>query len=298
MENRHRIFLIVLEHPTDTMVSQRCSCWIRLYVLMFRWTKISEANPFLLIAGIILIPLGVAAVSLFIDARIDNRQRQLSKELFERQERLSIAQMIDAYFQGIGDVMNNQMDAGSRNRIIVARTMSLLNRLSKPSDKAMVLRFVTELQPGIVNRPERTLERSSKPFVDLSRMDLRDADLSFANLYRADLSGAQMTGVNLTWANLTQARLEGAILDQANLNGAQLAGAEMTRASLRRARLGGADFTNAELNNGDLRGADLSDFSFDGITSSINLSGTDVSQAIWVDGSRCRDRSVGRCKRQ
>lgn len=260
--------------------------------------KITEANPLILIGGIILIPLGVAAVSLILDARIDNRQRQLSEALFERQERLAIAQMIDSYFQGVGEVMINSMDTDNRKRIIVARTMSLLQRLNKPSDKSLVVRFVSELQPGITSRPERALERSSKPFVDLSNIDLRGTDLSFANLYRADLSGAQMQGVNLTWANLTQARLEGTILDAANLNGAQLGDATMTRASLRQARLGGADFSNARLNHSNLQGADLSDFSFDGITTTITLTGTDFSHAVWVDGTRCRDKSIGRCERK
>ncbi len=263
---------------------------------MLTLKKITEANPLILIAGIILIPLGVAAVSLILDTRIDKRQRQLSQELFERQERLVIAQMIDSYFQGVGEAMINQMDEGNRKRIIVARTTSLLNRLRKPSDKAMVVRFVSELQPGITSRPDRKLERSSQPFVDLSNLDLRGSDLSFANLYRADLSGAQLTGVNLMWANLTQARLEGAILDQANLSGAQLGGATMTRASLREARLRGTDFSNAKLTNSNLQGADMTEFSFDGITAAVKLTGTDFSRSVWVDGTRCRDNSIGRCE--
>ncbi len=262
---------------------------------MINLKKLKEANPLILIAGIIFIPLGVAAVSLVLDARIDARQRQLSKDLFERQERLAIAQMIDSYFHGVGAVMMEQMDTDKRKRIIVARTMSLLRRLQNPADRSMVVRFVSELQPGITSRPERALERSSKPFVDLAQMDLRGADLSFANLYRVDLTGARLTGVDFTWANLAQAQLEGAILDDANLNGAQLGGAVITGASLRRTRLGGADFSNAKLSGSDLQGADVEDFSFDGITTSVNLTGADLSRAVWIDGTRCGDRSIGRC---
>jgi hypothetical protein len=102
---------------------------------------------------------------------------------------------------------------------------------------------------------------------DLSRTNLRGANLSYANLRGADFSGA-----DLTWANLSKADFSGASLNEAkltltalmeaNLTAANLQKAELTLANLRGVILINADLRNSKLDranliNADLRGADF-----------------------------------------
>jgi uncharacterized protein YjbI with pentapeptide repeats len=92
---------------------------------------------------------------------------------------------------------------------------------------------------------------------DLSKADLRGADLCRANLREADLRGADLRGADLRRANLREADLNGADLGKAqlyraNLNRARLADANLTEADLYRVFL-----TRADLRGANLRGADL-----------------------------------------
>lgn len=63
--------------------------------------------------------------------------------------------------------------------------------------------------------------------LNLSKGDLRDADLSGAKLSSADLSGANMKYADLSSANLSSADLRGAILSGANMEYAYLRGADI-----------------------------------------------------------------------
>jgi uncharacterized protein YjbI with pentapeptide repeats len=78
--------------------------------------------------------------------------------------------------------------------------------------------------------------------VMLNRTDLGDADLSNANLKRADLSGARLAGANLRGtlleeANLAEANLTSANLAEADLKGANLSFARLVETNFERARL-------------------------------------------------------------
>lgn len=255
-----------------------------------------ETNPLILIAGIILIPVTVAVVSLWVDTRIDDRQRTLAQDLHQRQESLAVAQTIDAYFQGVGQVLLGEMNSALRDRIIVARTNALLTRLNRPVDRALIVRFVNQMQPELTKRPERVLERSAQPYIDLSGIDLSGTDLAFINLYRADLSGAILREARLTWANLSHADLRGADLSGASLNGAELNGAVLTGARLRGARIGGASFRAARLDRADLGSADATDFEFEGITTRTSFEAAILTGARWLDGSLCGPDSLGSCR--
>lgn len=255
--------------------------------------NLKDNNPLLILAGIILIPIAVAAVSLWVDTRIDERQRRAAEDLFQRQQRLVVAQTIDAYFQGVGTVLMHDDDLS--NRMVIARTNALLRRLEQPRDRALVLNFLSEVRPALTRRPARMLERASQPFVDLAGLDLGGADLSFVNLYRANLRGARFNGASLRWANLTGANLRGAELDGADLRGARLSEANLADASLRGALTGGADFSSADLRGADLSRADTSDYEFEGLTTSINMTAALLSGARWIDGASCAEGSIGRC---
>ena len=97
-----------------------------------------------------------------------------------------------------------------------------------------------------------------------------------------DLHGIDLTGVDLTGVNLASANLSGAKLVRTNLTSANLAGTY-----LRNANLTDANLTNAFLNKASLHGADIG---------GVNWTGTDLSHATWIDGSKCIDQSIGECK--
>lgn len=78
-----------------------------------------------------------------------------------------------------------------------------------------------------------------------------------ASLDYGNLSSADLTGVNLTHAHLMGACLLGTHLTGANLTRVYLLGANMFRAKLIRANLTQADLTGANLTEADLTGANL-----------------------------------------
>ncbi len=80
---------------------------------------------------------------------------------------------------------------------------------------------------------------------------------------KCNLDNANLSGANLSKANLAGARLFKANLSKADISGAKLCGADLYMANLKEAKLGGAD----------------------------------LSTATWTDGSRCKEGSIGECKK-
>jgi hypothetical protein len=98
--------------------------------------------------------------------------------------------------------------------------------------------------------------------VNLSRADLRGADLSGAWLVEANLSGAWLHEANLSRADLFMANLSGAKIPKANLSRARLSSANLSRAYIReadlsQAKLNGANLSTANLYKSNLSGANL-----------------------------------------
>ncbi|MCZ8066351.1 MAG: pentapeptide repeat-containing protein [Microcystis sp. LE17-20D] len=102
-----------------------------------------------------------------------------------------------------------------------------------------------------------TTDPNKIKILDLSRTNLRGANLIGANLIGANLIGANLEGANLIGANLIGADLIGANLIGANLNGAYLIRANLNGAYLIRADLNGAYLKGAYLKGADLWGAKL-----------------------------------------
>lgn len=96
-----------------------------------------------------------------------------------------------------------------------------------------------------------------------------DDELEMANqsLQGVDWSRRQLAGANLTNADLSGANLAGANLSRANLVNTNFAGADLSGASLSGANIVNARFKGAVLTN-----------------------------AVWVDGHRCKADSIGRCR--
>ncbi|MFP4236809.1 MAG: pentapeptide repeat-containing protein [Desulfonatronovibrio sp.] len=129
---------------------------------------------------------------------------------------------------------------------------------------------------------DRLLEHNECPECDLSGAQLNFTRLAWADLIKADLSGANLTRTDLSRALLIGTRLSGANLTRASLFGARLVGAELSGANLNH-----ADLSEANLNLADLSGANLS---------GANLSGAHLSWAIWTDGRKCVEGSIGECR--
>jgi hypothetical protein len=128
--------------------------------------------------------------------------------------------------------------------------------------------------------------------IDLSRANLREADLKYINLSKADLRKANFYGANLIVANLRGADLSGANLSRANLSktnlsGANLRGADLSEANLTRANLSGANLSEANLtkvffNGAEFAGADFSRAWIGG----TNFAENDLSEVIGLDTIR------------
>lgn len=99
------------------------------------------------------------------------------------------------------------------------------------------------------------------PFADLSGIDLSFIDLFEANLEGANMRGIIMTSAALVDCNLRGADFTGAAMNQAIFSGSALSGANFTAARLVQANLGGCDLSGAvffgDFNN-ESRSADLS----------------------------------------
>lgn len=100
---------------------------------------------------------------------------------------------------------------------------------------------------------------TSLVFADLSKADLRGADLPgtyavCANFSQAKLQGANLTGANFEGDEYCPAQNR-ACFASANLEGAKLSNATLCHANMASTLLWGADFVDADLRNADFSGA-------------------------------------------
>lgn len=142
--------------------------------------------------------------------------------------------------------------------------------------------------PMIIRNPEdlERAQRLSNGAYNLSRADLRGANLQGVNLERAylrnaDLRGANLKGTNLEKANLQNANLKPQIVGDneyviTNLQGANLRKARLVDANLQTANLQGAILNGAFLLDTDLRNANLQDANLD----NTNIRGAKLDGAI------------------
>jgi uncharacterized protein YjbI with pentapeptide repeats len=169
---------------------------------------------------------------------VAGKQNEITEKLTSQQNAITQQQTIDAYFQGISDLVlddEGQMEDWPLERLIAqARTSALLGGCDAEG-RAKVIRFLSTanlLTPlkrdGLLGRP--ILDGSGGYEVDvvngvrvvnLGTM-LAGKDMSFTDLRFTDLSGANLMKTNLAGCNLTGANLAGAILVKANLRGAEL----------------------------------------------------------------------------
>lgn len=211
-----------------------------------RWDVIGALGDFLGAFGQILIALLAVYVAW--------RQYVISRDLTVQQNRITQQQTIDAYFQGISDLVLDDEglleDWPQERSIAEARTAAILSSINA-AGKAKVIRF---LSGSKLLTPLKRDRRLGRPILDgaggyaeergygtrvidlgvmlaasdLSGTDLRWTDLSDANLIRANLQGC-----DLVRANLARTILVDATLAEADIMGARLFYGDLETASPR-----------------------------------------------------------------
>jgi hypothetical protein len=169
---------------------------------------------------------------------VAKRQNEISERLTGQQNLITQQQTIDAYFQGVSDLVldpEGQLEDWPLERAIArARTAAIMSA-TDAEGKAKILRFLSSanlLTPlkrdGLLGRP--ILDGSGGYAVDLAHgirvvslgVMLASADMRKTDLRWCDLSGANFIGTNFAGCNLTGANLSGAILADADLSGVDL----------------------------------------------------------------------------
>ncbi len=185
------------------------------------------------------------------------------------QEILQASRMTDSYFNGIVDLYAKSMDENQRiNLLMIARTDAIiedLNRLHKPEKIASVIGFVSNLKPNLFYK-EQDGDVLREKYIYLGHLDLSGTTLRNINLEKARLSSSNLKDSDLTHANLQYAVLKRVQFENAILNNANLNYTDLRNANLKNALISHATFENA------------------------NLEG-----AIWVNGIRCKQGSIGHC---
>lgn len=211
-----------------------------------RWEVVGALGDFLGALGQIFI----AMLALYVAWR----QFTISRDLTTQQNVITQQQTIDAYFQGISELVLDDeglLEDWPQERIIAeARTAAILSSVDA-AGKSKVLRF---LSGSRLLTPLARDRRLGRPILDgtggyaedrmdgirvidlgvmlaaadLANNDLRWVDLSGANLIRADLSAG-----NLVRANLSRTILCDALFVNADIMGARLFYGELETASPR-----------------------------------------------------------------
>lgn len=203
---------------------------IRTWSLTLRWDILGSFGDFLGAIGQIF----VALLALFVAWR----QYIISRDLTKQQNRITQQQTIDAYFQGISELVLDDeglLEDWPQERIIAeARTAAILSSIDAPG-KSKIIRFLSRSR---LLTPLKRDEHLGRPILDgqggyaedrdrgvrvinlgailanadLSGSDLRWTDLSDVNLIRADLSHCDLVRANFSRTILYQASLVAADL--------------------------------------------------------------------------------------
>ncbi|MEO0377124.1 MAG: pentapeptide repeat-containing protein [Cyanobacteria bacterium P01_A01_bin.17] len=171
----------------------------------------------------------VAFLALFVAWR----QYIISKELTSQQNRITQQQTIDAYFQGISDLVLDEdgllEDWPSERAIAEGRTAAILGGLSAEG-RAKILRFLSSAKLLTPLKRDRRLGRAifdglggyeedieyGVRVIDLGSM-LAHSDLAATDLHQTELSDANLVGADLQGCDLSRANLSRCILYGANL---------------------------------------------------------------------------------
>ncbi|MDB9526578.1 pentapeptide repeat-containing protein [Oscillatoria sp. CS-180] len=243
---------------------------VQTWSVTLPWTILGSFGDFLGAIGQIF----VALLALFVAWR----QYIISRDLTVQQNRITQQQTIDAYFQGISDLVLDDeglLEDWPQERIIAeARTAAILSSIDAPG-KAKIIRFLSRSK---LLTPLKRDEHLGRPILDgkggyaedrergvkvidlgailananLGNNDLRWTDLSDVNLIRADLSSCDLVRTNFVRT----------ILYQANLAKADIMGAKFFHGSpdvaSPRSRIAPPSFETGEYTGAVVEDADFS----------------------------------------
>lgn len=171
------------------------------------------------------------------------RQYVISKDLTIQQNIITQQQTIDAYFQGISELVLDEEglleDLPLERAIAEGRTAAILSSIDG-NGKAKVLRFLSRSRLLTPLKRDGRLGRAildglggyaedrdyGTRVIDLGVM-LAGADLSSTDLRWTDLSGINLIRANLMNCDLVKANLARTILYETNLSGADLMGTRL-----------------------------------------------------------------------
>ncbi|MGD1905414.1 MAG: pentapeptide repeat-containing protein [Leptolyngbyaceae cyanobacterium] len=211
-------------------VNQAIATWGKA----IRWDVVGALGDFLGAIGQIL----VAMLALYVAWR----QYIISRDLTTQQNRITQQQTIDAYFQGVSDLVLDDeglLEDWPQERIIAeARTAAILSSVDAPG-KAKVIRFLSRSKLLAPLQRDRHLGRPildgdggyaedlahGVRVINLGAV-LANADLSGTDLRWTDLSEANLVRASLVRCDLAKANLTRTILYYANLSGADLMGVQ------------------------------------------------------------------------
>lgn len=166
------------------------------------------------------------------------RQYIISIELTTQQNRITQQQTIDAYFQGISDLILDEEglleDWPPERAIAEGRTAAILSGLDAEG-KAKILRFLSSSKLLTPLKRDRRLGRAI-----FDGMGGYEEDVEFGVRViqlGGMLAGTSLAGTDLRWTELSEA----------NFVGATLQGCDLTRANLSRSILHGVDLAEADL---------------------------------------------------
>jgi uncharacterized protein YjbI with pentapeptide repeats len=169
------------------------------------------------------------------------RQYVISKDLTTQQNRITQQQTIDAYFQGISDLILDEEglleDWPPERAIAEGRTAAILTGLDQ---EGKVIRFLSSAK---LLTPLKRDRRLGRPIFD--GLGGYEEDIEYgvrvielgSMLANTSLHHTDLRNTDLTDANLVNADLEGCDLTRANLSRSILYGANLRRVDLSRARL-------------------------------------------------------------
>ncbi|MEM9264868.1 MAG: pentapeptide repeat-containing protein [Cyanobacteria bacterium P01_F01_bin.13] len=271
-----------------------------LWGATLRWDAIGALGDFLGALGQIFI----AILALYVAWR----QFIISRDLTTQQNLITQQQTIDAYFQGISELVLDDeglLEDWPQERIIAeARTAAILGSIDGDG-KAKVLRFLSRSK---LLTPLARDQRLGRPILDGSggyaedRLNgtrvidlgvmLAAGDLSGNDLRWVDLSGINLIRADLSQCDLVRADLARTVLCDADLSGADLMGARFfygePDAATPRTRNDKPDYETGEFTGAVVEGMDLS-----------NVQRLSESQRCYLctwGGSRTRATVPGGCR--
>ncbi|MGF1602224.1 MAG: pentapeptide repeat-containing protein [Thermosynechococcaceae cyanobacterium] len=246
----------------------------------------------------------VAFLALFVAWR----QYVISKELTTQQNRITQQQTIDAYFQGISDLVLDEdgmlEDWPSERAIAEGRTAAILGGVSAEG-RAKILRFLSSARLLAPLKRDRRLGRAifdglggyeedieyGVRVIDLGSM-LANADLAATVLSQTELSDANLVGANLQGCDLSRANLVRCILYGANLSHVDFTRAKLfygtAQTATPRDRLNAPNYTQGTQTGAIVENADL--------TGARNLSVDQHYYCCAWGGSKTRGTIPGGCE--